>query len=139
MDLDTRSQAAIQAIGLTHRHGGRPVLDGVDFAVPPGAVVGLLGRAPCGCPGTAAFGRPAGVGRPVGDPGVHRGRDRGDRPSRRRGPGAPAPGRRAVDHAGLRGAVLLLSVRASRNAWARLNGARVPGVPPAFATAKDLS
>ena len=36
--------SAVEASGLHKRLGGKPVLDGLDLSVPPGAVFGLLGR-----------------------------------------------------------------------------------------------
>jgi ABC-2 type transport system ATP-binding protein len=39
---------AIAVDGLTVARGGRPVLDGLSFTVPPGTVTGLLGPSGCG-------------------------------------------------------------------------------------------
>ncbi|MFJ2650193.1 ABC transporter ATP-binding protein [Streptomyces sp. NPDC087420] len=42
------SGAAVLARGLTVRRGDRTVLRGLDFAVPPGRITGLLGPSGCG-------------------------------------------------------------------------------------------
>ncbi|EQD73349.1 ABC transporter ATP-binding protein, partial [mine drainage metagenome] len=34
----------LQARGISKRYDARPVLDGVDFTLPEGAVLGLIGR-----------------------------------------------------------------------------------------------
>ncbi|MGW4239649.1 ABC transporter ATP-binding protein [Streptomyces sp. NPDC004749] len=42
------SEAAVRARGLTVRRADRTVLRGLDFAVPPGRITGLLGPSGCG-------------------------------------------------------------------------------------------
>ncbi|MEV6423893.1 ABC transporter ATP-binding protein [Streptomyces sp. NPDC051662] len=42
------TEGAIRARGLTVRRGDRTVLRGLDFAVPPGRITGLLGPSGCG-------------------------------------------------------------------------------------------
>jgi len=40
----TRTDALLEARGIAHRYGRRTVLDGVDFEVRPGALVGVVGE-----------------------------------------------------------------------------------------------
>ena len=44
IDTMHNQTAPLQARGISKRYDGRPVLDGVDFTLPEGAVLGLIGR-----------------------------------------------------------------------------------------------
>ncbi|MFJ8645718.1 ABC transporter ATP-binding protein [Streptomyces sp. NPDC093546] len=75
--VNNHSGAAVEARGLTVVRGPRTVLRGLDFALPPGRITGLLGPSGCGkstlmraVAGTQAnvTGTLTVLGRPAGDP-----------------------------------------------------------------------
>ncbi|MET9430494.1 ABC transporter ATP-binding protein [Streptomyces sp. NPDC003036] len=75
--VNNHSGAAVEARGLTVVRGPRTVLRGLDFALPPGRITGLLGPSGCGkstlmraIAGTQAnvTGTLTVLGRPAGDP-----------------------------------------------------------------------
>ncbi|MFB4313762.1 ABC transporter ATP-binding protein [Actinomadura sp. 21ATH] len=79
--MSSDPDAAVRVRGLRVERGGRPVLHGVDLAVPRGTVVGLLG--PSGCGKTTLMRCVVGVqivkagevtvlGEPAGSPGLRR-------------------------------------------------------------------